>query len=67
MTTLRLILRELLGLFIDDEFLAIAIIAVVLTAAGLVLIVKSPSIYIGSFLLLGCVGVLCHSVWRGGR
>ena len=67
MTTLRLILRELFGLFIDDEFLAIAIIAVVSTAAGLAFIVKSPSIYVGSFLLLGCVGVLCHSVWRGGR
>ena len=67
MTTLKLILRELLGLFIDDEFLAIAIIAVVLTTGGLAFIVKPSSIYLGSFLLLGCVAVLCHSVWRGAR
>lgn len=66
MNTLRLIGREFVGLFIDDEFLALAILAVVAVAAAAASL-DMPSLAVGSLLLAGCVGVLLISVVRGAR
>ena len=67
MTILATILRELLGLFIDDEFLAAAIFAVIALATALALLFEAPQLIVGTTLVVGCVGVLMLSVTRGAR
>jgi len=67
MNTLSLILRELVGLFVDDEFLALAVLAVVGAAAACAFLIGTPSIVVGTVLLLGCVGVLVLSVLKTSR
>lgn len=67
MSTLKMILRELLGLFIDDQFLAIAILAVVALAAALAFLLSAPPLLTGTTLLVGCIAVLAGSVVRGSR
>ncbi|CAN5262793.1 hypothetical protein BH10PSE7_BH10PSE7_37980 [soil metagenome] len=64
MNIVTLIFRELFGMFVDDEFLAIAVLGVVL-AAWLV----SPTfgvapMFTGTVLLFGCVAVLLYSVFK---
>ena len=66
-TLLSTILRELLGLFIDDEFLAAAAFAVVALASLLALLFKAPPPIVGTTLLVGSIGVLMLSVIRGVR
>ncbi len=56
----RLILREIAGLFVDDAFLALSVVAVVALTAAL-------GAGAGVALLLGCVAVLALSVLRGAR
>lgn len=67
MTLLRLIFHEFVGLFVDDERLALSILAVV---AGCWLVVRyahDTSIIVGVLLLVGCLGVLMASVIQGAR
>ena len=65
MKLLRLILAELVGMFVDDEFLALAILAVVVLAAAASYL--GQPLVAGLILLVGCVGVLVTSVVRGLR
>jgi hypothetical protein len=67
MSIARLILREIAGMFVDDEFLALAVIAVVALSAALGFGAGVAPIGVGATLLLGCVAVLTLSVLRGGR
>jgi uncharacterized membrane protein YgdD (TMEM256/DUF423 family) len=60
---LSLILRELVGLFLDDEFLAVAALAVVAVAAAAAWL-AAPSLLVGSVLLIGSLFVLTVSVLR---
>ena len=66
MQIFRLVLREFVGMFIDDEFLALAILAVV-AAAILAFGLQAPMIWAASALIGGCVAVLAASVIRAGR
>ena len=61
-----LIVRELLGMFVDDEFLAIAVLAVV-AAAALLILSGMPPLIAGGVLLAGCIAVLVASVIRTSR
>ena len=63
MNLLSLILRELLGLFLDDEFLAIAVLALV-AVAGIFAWLAAPPLLVGGVLLLGSILVLTTSVLR---
>jgi hypothetical protein len=67
MKTVAAAIRELVGLFVDDGSLALAILAVVLIA-GLVatLMPKFPSAA-GAILLFGCLGVLLANVARAAQ
>lgn len=67
MTIVLLILRELLGMFVDDEFLALAVLAVVAVAAGLSLWLTAPPLLVGGVLLVGCVTVVVSSALRASR
>lgn len=66
MKLLGAIASELIGLFVDDGYMALAIIGLVAIVAGLTL-VGAPSLATGPALLLGCLAILGHSVLRVGR
>jgi hypothetical protein len=65
MNTVKLILAELVGLFVDDEFLAIAILVIVAAAAICAFTLHATSAVVGGVLLVGCVAVLAVSTVRG--
>lgn len=67
MTLFSLIVRELIGMFIDDEFLAIAVLAVVVLAAACAFLLAAPQLVVGGVLLAGCVFVLVSSVVKASR
>ena len=67
MNVLSLVLQELVGMFIDDEFLAIAILIVVAAAAALAFGVGASSLLVGTVLLVGCIAVLLSSVFKTTR
>ena len=64
MNLLSLVLREFVGMIIDDEFLAIAVLMVVGVAAALAFWLAAPPLMVGSVLLLGLIAVLVSSVLK---
>jgi hypothetical protein len=62
MKTLVAILRELLGLFVDDGALALEIIAVVLLSAISAILMPDIPLAAGAVLLFGCLGALYANV-----
>lgn len=64
MSGLKAALEELIGLFIDDGFLALAIIVIVAVATVLALWLRAPTLLVGGVLLVGCAAVLVASVFR---
>jgi hypothetical protein len=60
-------LREIIGLFLDDEFLAFAILSVVGGAAVLTKIPAAAPLAAGIVLLVGCLAVLVIGVLRTAR
>jgi hypothetical protein len=58
------VLEELIGLFVDDGFLAAAIVVIVAIATALRLWLSAPSMLVGAVLLVGCGGILVASVFR---
>jgi hypothetical protein len=67
MNALRPIVREIVGLFVDDEFLALAVLGVVALAAAFAYRLQVPPAGVGLFLVAGCTGVLLASVARASR
>jgi hypothetical protein len=67
MNIVSLILRELVGMFVDDEFLALAVLALVALAAALTVWLAAPQLVVGGVLLVGSVAVLISSALRALR
>lgn len=67
MSTLADALRELLGMFVDDGALALAIVTTVASAAMVAALVPQYPLAAGGVLVLGCFGGLLVSVIRVGR
>jgi hypothetical protein len=67
MNMLGAVLRELVGLFVDDGALAMQIVAVVALAGISANRVSEIPLAAGGILLLGCLGVLFVNVIRAGR
>lgn len=67
MTIISLILSELVGMFVDDEFLALAVLAVVGVAAGLSAWLAAPPLLIGGVLLVGSIAVVVSSALKASR
>jgi hypothetical protein len=67
MTALAALCRELLGLFVEDGALALAIVAVVAAAAFIAWLAPYQSLLIGGILLLGCLAVLFINVMQARR
>ncbi|PTM41536.1 hypothetical protein [Bosea sp. 124] len=65
MHVLRLIVNELFGMFVDDEFLALSVIGVVIAAAIVATVFHASSVGTGLVLVVGCIGVLMSSVVQG--
>jgi hypothetical protein len=66
MSTVVVIVRELVGLFIDDGSLAIAVI-VVMALAALSASVGTPTLVTGGILLSGCLLALGENLRRTTR
>ena len=64
MSTIVEILNSIIGLFVDDAFLTIAILAVVAATGTLILSLGVEALLGGGFLLLGSVFVLVASAVR---
>ena len=67
MSVLIAVLRELIGLFVDDGSLALMILAVVILAGILAALLPDHQLATGATLLLGCLGVLLANVARTAR
>jgi hypothetical protein len=67
MNMLIAVLRELIGLFIDDGSLALMILAVVMLAGILATLMPDFQLAAGAVLLFGCLGVLLANVARAAR
>jgi uncharacterized membrane protein YdjX (TVP38/TMEM64 family) len=62
MSALISLLRQLARLFVDDGWLAFAILCIVALAAVLALLTPRLSLAAGAVLLFGCLGVLLVNV-----
>jgi hypothetical protein len=67
MNLLSAVVRELLGLFVDDGAFAAEIVLVVILAAASAALIPDQPLATGAILLLGCLGVLMASVARAAR
>ena len=67
MSALMSLLRQLGGLFVDDGWLAFAILCIVALAAVLALLTPRLSLAAGAVLLFGCLGVLLVNVIRAAQ
>ncbi|HEY3643269.1 MAG TPA: hypothetical protein VGL31_19395 [Xanthobacteraceae bacterium] len=61
------VFRELLGLFVDDGSLALAILAVVMLAAISVALIPDIPLMAGAILVFGCLGVLLANLAIAAR
>jgi hypothetical protein len=59
--------KQILGLFLDDDFLALATLIVVSAVTVLLKAFTVSPLAAGGTLLVGCVGALFISVWRTAR
>jgi hypothetical protein len=60
-------LTELLGLFVEDGALALAIVAIVALAGGVAALLPAAPAASGAILLVGCLAVLFTNVMRARR
>ena len=67
MTLLVGTFQELVGLFVDDGALALAIVAVVVVAGISAFLIPAVPLASAAILLFGCLGVLFVNVTRAGR
>jgi hypothetical protein len=67
MKVLSAVVRELLGLFVDDGAFAAEIVLVVILAAASAALIPNLPLATGGILLLGCLVVLMASVARAAR
>ena len=67
MNVLIAVLRELIGLFVDDGSLALMSLAVVMLAGILATLMPDFQLAASAMLLFGCLGVLLANVARAAR
>jgi hypothetical protein len=67
MSGLMSVLRQCAELFVEDGWLALAILCVVALAAIVGLLMPRLSLTAGAILLFGCLGVLLANVMRAAQ
>jgi hypothetical protein len=61
------IMQELIGLFVDDGALALALVATIAIAALVAFVVPGGAVAAGVVLVVGTVGTLAFNVLRAAR
>jgi hypothetical protein len=64
---LKEIIAELIGMFMGDARLTLAVLALVVSAAALIKIAGADPLGAGGVLLVGCLGLLIENVHRSAR
>ena len=67
MSVVKLMISEVVGLFLDDEFMAVAVLVLISCLALIEFAMHLPALLVGAILLVGCVLVLMASTLRGMR
>jgi hypothetical protein len=67
MTVIRLVLKELIGMFIDDGNLALLALILIVAVTVAVKLLALPPLLGGVVLLAGCLAILLLSVRRAAR
>lgn len=67
MNIIRLILKELVGMFVDDGNLALLALVLIAAITAAVKLLALPPLAGGILLLVGCLAILLHSVRRAAR
>lgn len=67
MTQLSVVMKELLGLFVDDGSLAIAVLAWVAIVAALIRVAGVSGALGGGLLFVGLAAILIENIWRAAR
>ena len=67
MNVVRLALKELVGMFIDDGNLALLALILIATFTTAVKFLALPPLLGGVLLLVGCLAILVQSVRRAAR
>jgi len=67
MSIVTLIFHELFGMFVDDEFLALAVLGLVAVAAIAAFWIGLAPLAVGGLLLTGCVALLIASALRARK
>jgi len=67
MTVFKEVVAELIGMFVGEKALTIAVLMVVATAGGLVDFAGVTPLVGGAVLLFGCLILLIESVCRSAR
>ena len=67
MNTLKSVLEEVVGLFIDDGMLALLCVVLIALVTGAILLLGLPGLWGGTLLLVGCIAILAWSVARAAR
>ena len=67
MKLIRLVLKELVGMFVDDGSLALLALVLIAAITVAVKLLALPPLIGGLLLLVGCLAILLHSVRRAAR
>jgi len=67
MTMLKEMIAELIGMFVSDARLTLAILVLVACAAALINLARTDPLGAGGLLLVGCLGLLIENVHRSAR
>jgi hypothetical protein len=67
MTMLKELAAELIGMFVGEKRLTLAVLAIVAVAGTLVDLTNLNSLFGGALLLFGCLVLLIESVCRSAR
>jgi hypothetical protein len=67
MNVVRLILKELVGMFVDDGNLALLALILIVVITGAVKLLALPPLIGGLLLLFGCLAILLESTRRAAR
>jgi len=67
MNIIRLVVKELVGMFVDDGNLALLALILIAAIAAAVKLLALPPLAGGCLLLVGCLAILVESARRAAR
>lgn len=67
MSVIRLVFKELIGMFVDDGSLALLALILIALIAAAVKLLALPPLVGGVLLLAGCLAILLESTRRAAR